>query len=186
MQGAPPINSLTIFDWVLVFVVVVSTLAAFGKGLIRVLLSLLGLVVGILAASWNYVFVAKNFKNWINDNMVAQVVAFLLILVLVMMIFWAIARILQASVKAVGLGFLDRLLGAVFGFVRGLVLGVVAMMAVTAFLPESDVAKNSVLAPYFLDGVHAVSFVVPEHFQDQISAGAKYLSHQSELFRPKR
>jgi membrane protein required for colicin V production len=93
--------------------------------------------------------------------------------------------VLRKTVKAIGLGFVDRLLGAAFGLLRGLLIGVAAMMAVTAFVPQAGSVQNSQLAPYFLRGVHAVSFVVPQDFQDQISAGAMYLLHKTpELFRP--
>jgi len=185
MQMPPAATTFTAFDWFLVLVVVISTAMAFQRGLIRVLLSLGGLIVGILVASWNYQAVALNLSRWISSFQVAEVVAFLLILILVMVLFAWIAKILRSTVQAIGLGFVDRVLGAAFGFVRGLLIGVVMMMAVTAFAPRTSWIQNSQLAPYFLSGVHAVSFVVPEHFQDQISAGAEYLLHETpELFRP--
>jgi membrane protein required for colicin V production len=185
MQTHPAVTSLTAFDWFLVLIIVISTAAAFSKGFIRVLLSLGGLIAGIIIASWNYLSVANHLHRWITSFAASEVVAFLLILVLVMVLFAWIAKILRKTAKAIGLGFVDRLLGAAFGVVRGLLLGVAAMMAVTAFFPDSPWVQNSRLAPYFLAGVHAVSFVVPEHFQDQISSGAKYLLHETpELFRP--
>jgi len=184
-QAVPAATTFTAFDWFLVLIVVLSTVMAFQRGFIRVLLSLGGLIAGIIVASWNYPVVAANLSRWISNFQTAEVVAFVLILILVMVLFAVVAKILRTTVKAIGLGFIDRLLGAAFGFLRGLLIGVAAMMAVTAFAPESSWIQHSQLAPYFLSGVHAVSFVVPEHFQDQISAGAKYLLHETpELFRP--
>lgn len=185
MQTTPTVFSLTAFDWLLVVIVVVSTLAAMQRGFIRVLLSLIGLIAGIIIASWNYLAVAVRLQQWIASFAAAQVLAFLLILSLVMVLAAAVARILRSTIKAIGLGFVDRLLGAVVGFVRGLLLGVAAMLAVTAFFPDSPWVQDSRLAPYFLDEIHAVSFVLPEHFQVQVSNGARYLLHQApSLFRP--
>jgi membrane protein required for colicin V production len=185
MQTPLPDTGFTYFEWFLVLLVVLSTAMAFSKGIIRVLLSLGGLTAGILIASWNYLSVARNLQRYIPDLTIAEVVAFLLILVLVIILFAWIAKVLRSSVKAIGLGFFDRLLGAIFGFIRGLLLGVAVLMAITAFYPNSPWVENSRLAPYFLDGVHAVSFVVPRDFQDQISAGATYVLHRTpELFRP--
>ena len=181
----PPSSDFTPFDWFLVVVIVVSTVAAFQRGFIRVLLSLGGLFTGIIVASWEYLQLAISLHRWILNFQAAEVIAFLLIMALVMVVFGVVAKLLRKTVQAIGLGFVDRLLGAVFGAIRGLLLGVAAMMAVTAFVPDATWIQNSQLAPYFLSGVHAVSFVVPEHFQDQMSAGAKYLLRETpELLRP--
>jgi membrane protein required for colicin V production len=168
-------SALSAFDWFLIMLVLLSTTAAFFRGFIKVLFSLAGLVIGILLASWNYLSLATQLHGFITSFAVAQVVAFLLILIGVMIVFAILAAVLRRAVSAVGLGFFDRLLGAVIGFLRGMLIGVAVMMAVTAFLPGSPWVKNSQLAPYFLAGAHAVSFVVPQHFQEQISAGATHL-----------
>jgi membrane protein required for colicin V production len=185
MQGPPAEGAFTYFDWFLIVVVTISTLAALRRGFISVLFSLGGLVVGILVASWNYLTVANSLHRVIVSFALAEVVAFVLIAVVVIVVFSVVATVLRKTVKAIGLGFVDRLLGAAFGLLRGLLIGVAALMAVTAFVPQTGWVQDSQLAPYFLRGVHAVSFVVPQHFQDQISAGAIYLLHKTpELFRP--
>jgi membrane protein required for colicin V production len=185
MHLPQPDGTLTAFDWFLVLVLATSTLAAFARGAIRVLLSLAGLIVGIVIASWYYPDVAQRLSRWIFSYVLCEFLAFLFLLVLVVTLFTLIATILSKTVKAVGLGFMDRLLGALLGAIRGALLGIAAMMALTAFFPESPWLENSLLTPYFLRGVHALSFVVPDHFEDRIAAGAKHLLHQTPgLFRP--
>jgi membrane protein required for colicin V production len=185
MPAPPPVVTFTVFDWFLVLIVLISTLAAFQKGIIRVLLSLGGLIVGMIVASWNYETLALSLQRSIPNFIVCEVVAFLAIFVLVLVLFSLVAKAISKTVKAIGLGFVDRLLGAAFGLARGVLLGIVAMMVAAAFFPQASWLQNSALSPYFLGGVHAVSFVVPAHFQDQISVGAKYLLHETpELFRP--
>ena len=169
------INSLTAFDWVLVGVVVISAAMAFRRGFIRVLFSLAGLIVGILVASWNYVRLATWLHRWVTSLPTAEIIAFLAILLAVWFVFALVAGMVRQAVRAVGLGFADRMLGAAFGAVRGVLLGIAAMMAVAAFAPESSWVTQSVLAPYFLAGSHAVSFVVPHHFEEQMSDGARHL-----------
>jgi len=176
---APPDTPFTGFDWFLVVLLAISILAAFQRGFIRAILSLAGVVVGILAASWNFLEVAVRLQRWIASFAICELLAFLLILVLVMAVFTIAATVLAKTVKAVGLGFLDRLLGAAFGLVRGILIGVAAIMAATAFFPDSGWLRHSVLTPYFLGEVHAVSFVVPGHFQQQIADGVKHLFHET-------
>jgi membrane protein required for colicin V production len=169
------VSSLSAFDWALVAVVVVSALMAFRRGFIRVLFSLAGLIAGILVASWNYLRLGEWMHRWITSLPTAQILAFLAILLAVWFCFAAVAGIVRSAVKAVGLGFADRMLGAAFGAARGVLLGIAAMMALTAFAPDSSWTKSSVLAPYFLAGAHEVSFVVPQHFGEQMSDGASRL-----------
>lgn len=167
--------SLTGFDWVLVVCVVVSAAMAFRRGLIRVLFSFAGLVAGLIVASWNYLQVGAGLHAWVANVATAQILAFLAILLAVWFVFAMIAAFVRRAVKAVGLGFADRMLGAAFGVARGVLLGIAAMMALVAFAPESSWMKQSVLAPYFLEGAHAVSFIVPQHFEKQMSEGARHL-----------
>lgn len=188
MQAHPAftLSQLSSFDWFLIIIVLISAVAAFRRGIIRVLFSLAGLIAGIVLASWNYPRLAGWLHRWVTSEAAAQVIAFLAILCSVMILCTLAAGLVRRTVKAVGLGLADRLLGAAFGFIRGGLLGVAILMAITAFLPESPWIKNSFLAPYFLAGSHAVSFVVPRSFQEQLAAGAAHLLQQTpEQLRPR-
>jgi membrane protein required for colicin V production len=173
--GSTTIASFTAFDWLLVCTVAISALMAFRRGFIRVLFSLAGLIAGILFASWNYLRLATWMHRWVTSLPAAQIIAFLTIILAVWFVFATAAGFVRRAAKAVGLGFADRLLGAAFGVARGVLLGIAAMMVLAAFVPESGWIKKSVLAPYFLEGAHAVSFVVPRHFEAQMSDGARHL-----------
>ena len=175
--AAEPVTfaSLTGFDWILVGCVVVSAAMAFRRGLIRVLFSLAGLVAGLLVAMWNYVEVGAWMQTWVTSLATAEVLAFLAILLAVWFLFAIAGAFVRRAVRAVGLGFADRILGAAFGVARGVLLGFAAMMALAAFAPDSEWMRESVLAPYFFQGAHAVSFVLPQHFEAQMSDGARHL-----------
>ena len=167
------------FDWFLTAVLVYSTIMALVRGIILELFSLGGLIAGILLASWNYNHVALLLSSLITTPATAQIVAFLLIVLGVMMLSTLLGKALNRTAQAIGLGFFDRILGAVFGFFRGCLLGVAILIAVAAFLPQSQWIANSHLSPYFLAGAHAVSFVVPHDLQQQILDGAEQIKHNA-------
>lgn len=178
-------SSLTAFDGLLLLIVVVSTLLAFRRGIIRVLLSIAGFVVGLMLAAWNYVEFATWLHQWILSMAAAEVTAFLAILFGVMVVASIVGSVVRRVVKTVGLGFVDRLLGALFGLFRGVLLGVAVMLAVAAFVPDSPWLRKSTLAPYFLAGSHAVSFVVPEQLAMRIAHGtAELLDRTRDGHRP--
>jgi membrane protein required for colicin V production len=168
-----------LFDWFLLAILGYSTVMAFVRGIILELFSLSGLIAGILLASWNYLHVALLLGRFITTPSTAQIVAFFLILITVMVLCALLGKLLNRTAHAIGLGFFDRLLGAVFGVLRGCLFGVAILMAVAAFLPQSQWLADSQLSPYFLAGAHAVSFVVPHDLRQQILDGAVQLKHNA-------
>jgi membrane protein required for colicin V production len=170
---------MNLFDWFLIVILAWSTVLAFVRGLLLELFSLGGLIAGILLASWNYHRFAPLLSRLITNPSTADVVAFLLIAIGIMVLCTIAGKVLNSTANAIGLGFFNRLLGAVFGFARGCLIGVAIMMAAAAFLPPAPWITNSHLAPYFLAGAHAVSFVVPHDLQQLILDGAKELKHNA-------
>ena len=172
------LKALSPLDWVLIALLLYSTVAAFLRGIFREVFSLVGLVAGILFASWNYPMVAERLIAWLAIPFAtAEIAAFLLIVVVVMVLCGLAGRLLSTTARTIGLGFLDRLLGAAFGFSRGFLMGVALMMGVTAFAPQSAWLKKSQLSSYFLEGAHAVCFVVPTQLQERVRLGALDLKH---------
>jgi membrane protein required for colicin V production len=164
-------------DWLLTALLAYSVIKAALQGFFREAFTLAGLVIGLLLASWGYERAALKLTGLITSPPIAQFVAFLGILAVTMVIFSLAGRLLRRTASAIGLGMLDRLGGAVFGFVRGCLLGVAVLMAFTAFLPTAPWIRDSKMAPYFLQGGHAVSFLVPEDLKHKLLDGAASIKH---------
>src|SRR5947208_3626409 len=145
---------MNLFDCCLIAVLAYSTIMAFLRGIILELFSLGGLIAGILLASWNYKHVSTIFEILITTPAIAQIIAFLLIIIAIMVLSALLGKALNRTAHAIGLGFFDRLLGALFGFGRGCLFGVAILMAIAAFLPHSAWIANSRLSSYFLAGAH--------------------------------
>jgi membrane protein required for colicin V production len=94
-------------------------------------------------------------------------------------------RLFRGVVRQVGLGIIDRLLGALFGLVKGCVVVTLVLMAVVAFLPPQDWLKNSRLAPVFLTAAHGGSHVVPFALGEKIRQGLQVLRmEQPDWLKP--
>jgi membrane protein required for colicin V production len=173
---------MNLFDWFLIALLAYSTVMAFLRGIILELFTLGGLIAGILLASWNYYRIAMYLERVITSPATAQIIAFFLIVIGIMILSTLLGKALNRTAHAIGLGFFDRLLGAVFGLARGCLFAIAILMTVAAFRPHSTWAENSRLSPYFLAGVHAVSFVVPHDLQQQITNGAQQLKHNAPVW----
>jgi len=170
---------MTLFDWLLFALLAYSTVQALLRGLVRELFSLVGLIAGIMLAAWNYSRLALPLGGVISKPAVANAVAFFLIAAGVMIAATIAGRLVHSTAHAVGLGFFNRMGGAAFGLVRGCLIGIAILMGISAFLPGTDLVKNSRLAPYFLAGAHAVSFVVPHDLEQLILDGATQIKHNA-------
>lgn len=164
-------------DWILAVLLAYSVVKAFLQGFFREAFALAGLIVGLFLASWGYHQAALRIAGLITTTAIAQFVAYLGILIATMIAFNLAGKLLHKGASAIGLGILDRLAGAGFGLVRGFLLGVAGLMACTAFLPTAPWIHDSELAPYFLQGAHAVSFVVPQDLKHKLLDGLSRIKH---------
>lgn len=170
-------SSFNALDWFLLLILAYSTIRAFLRGILLELVSFFGLIAGILLAAWNYATLAASLSRWIQTPAAANTVAFLAIVVFVTLLCGLLGRLLRRTAQAAGLGIFDRLLGAIFGLARGCLFAVAIMMAAASFFPTSAWIADSRLAPYFLSGAHAVSFVVPRDLRQRILNGCLRLKH---------
>jgi membrane protein required for colicin V production len=85
----------------------------------------------------------------LGDNPVTRyLAAFALIFLVVVIIGSLLGWVLSRAIRAIGLGFVDRLLGAVFGVARGVLIVVIAvLLAGLTTLPRQEWWQNALLAP---------------------------------------
>jgi membrane protein required for colicin V production len=166
-------------DWLLAILLTYSIVRAALRGFFQEAFALAGLILGFLFACWFYRTAATALKGLITSPQLAQLAAFLLILALTMILAGLLGKILRRTVSAVGLGFMDRLAGALFGLARGALLAVALLLALTAFLPTAPWIQTSKLTPYFLRAAHAVSFVMPTDLKQRLLDGLDRAKHTS-------
>lgn len=162
---------MTFFDWFIVVVILLSTIMAAAQGLVLEVVSLAALVLGLWLAFWNYDVLAAPISHVIHSAGVADVLAFLLIALGVMLIVGLIGRAISKVAHTAGLGGLDSLLGAIFGVIRGCFLVVVAIIAIAAFMPQKTWLNGSRLTPYFLSAAKDLSVGAPAELRHKIQEG---------------
>ena len=164
------LSGMNLLDWVIALTLAISTITAFMNGLIRSLLGLVGLIAGVMAAAWYAPRFAGWLIRWITPRSLAELVAFVLILAGVTVLASVAGRLLRGACSAIGLGFFDRLGGAVFGLVRGVLLLAALLLPLMPYLQQLRTARESMLLPYLLPASHGISFVVPRDLRDRIPA----------------
>lgn len=150
-------------DIIILVIVAASTFIGLKSGLIKMALSLAGLIIGIILAGRYYVSLAKQLTLIQQDN-IAQAVAFAIILIVVMIVASLLALILKMIVSAVMLGWVNHLGGALFGFVLGAAFCAALLTLGVKFPTASATIKGSGLAALLLDRFPAILNLLPAEF----------------------
>ena len=166
---------MNLADVLIIAVLVISVISAFVKGFFVEVFSLAGLILGLFFAAANYGAFAPWVLRVIQNREGANLIAFLVIALLVMLLAGLAGRLLRGLLRGVGLGIVDRLMGGVFGLVKGCVVVTLVLMGVVAFLPRQAWLDNSRLAPVFLTAAHGGSHVVPFDLGVRIRQGLQTL-----------
>ena len=115
----------------------------------------------------------------------SEALSFLAIAMGVMILAGLLGRLIRWSVHSVGLGWADRFIGAIFGFLKGCVLVTIAVLVVAAFLPQATWFRESRLVPYFLTAAHQASVVTPSELGQRIREGVTLIRNaQPPWLRP--
>ena len=149
-------------DIVIAVALIIPIFTGLLQGLIKAALSLAGLIVGVVLAS-NYYQQLGGMMGFMPSENVANIAAFIIILVVVMIIAFVLATLLKATAKAVLLGWVDRLGGAIFGlFMGAIVMG--AILAILVKFIGEGLVTESVLAGVLLDKFPIILGLLPSEF----------------------
>lgn len=150
-------------DIVILVIIVISVLTGLKVGIIRALLSVAGVIVGVILAGRYYAAFAGHL-TFISQPSLAKIVAFAIILIVVMVIAAVLAWLIKWAVSAMMLGWVNRLGGAVLGFVLGAVFCGALLTIWVKFGGISGTVNESVLAALLLDGFPMVLGLLPSEF----------------------
>ena len=170
---------MTLVDWIIVVVVAGAVLGGIARGFFRSACSLAGLVLGLALASWNYWRGAAILKPLVKSVEVANAIAFLVIAFLVMAVAAILGSLLAKMFEKVGLGCLDRLAGAVFGFVEGMVFVTLCLLVTVAFFPQTQWLTEARLPRYFFGALHVSTRVTPARLADRVRKELHTLESES-------
>ena len=170
---------MTWIDWIIVAVLAVSVLGGFIQGFLRSIVSLGGLMLGVVLAAGNYGRLARPRRTMVRSEMAADAIAYLIIAVLVVVIVALIGKILSKMVHKIGLGCLDRLVGAVFGLFQGALLVTCFILVTLAFFPKAQWLAQSRMPRYFFGACHLSTRISPDKLAERIRGTLKSLEKAS-------
>lgn len=141
-------TNLTLFDYTLLGLIAISLSVGVWRGVVSEILALLAWVAAFFAARVWGAPVGDWTATGLADPFWRHVAGFLAVFVGILVLFALVRWLMTLMLKAVGLRPLDRVLGAIFGVARGLLVAwIVVLLAGFTALPGESWWRQAVLAP---------------------------------------
>ncbi len=162
-----PLSNWTFFDYAFVIIIVVSTATALTKGLTREIVSLVALIGGFALAVFYYPVFSSWLVQYTRTEALADLMGFVSIFVGSLAVGALVAFLINRFVKMASLQWVDRLLGGLFGFIRGWAVASIIVLAFIAFPVWPGMMARSQLAPFLLAGARTSALLVPRTLKEK-------------------
>jgi len=150
-------------DIILIVVIAIATLLGFRTGIIKAVLSLAGVIVGVILAGRYSVLLASQL-SFITSEGLAKIVAFAIVLVGVMVVAVVLASLLKWAASVMMLGWVNHLGGAVFGLALGAILCGALLAVWVKWLDVNSTITESIVAAILLDKFPLILVLLPDEF----------------------
>ena len=158
-------QALSAVDWILLAVLGLSLLLGMWRGIVQEVLSLAGWVAAFYVSQMYAPAAAAWLPMEGSSQMLRYAAGFVVVFVAVLVGTVLVSALIKKLISAVGLGPLDRLLGSLFGLMRGVVI----LLAVTVFvgmtpMRETEAWKQAQGAQWLQQFLHVLKPVLPADF----------------------
>ncbi|BFM48384.1 CvpA family protein [Marinomonas sp. THO17] len=136
-------------DWLIVAVVVLSSLLSLKRGFVKEVLSLLTWVVAFVVAVKFSDQMQSLLVEQVQNDQIRYIVAFISLFVASLVVGALVSFLLGSLIQVTGLSSTDRVLGMLFGFARGslIVVAFVSLLSLSPAIQETEFWQTSQLIP---------------------------------------
>ena len=159
---------MNLLDILLLVILAMAALLGLKRGLIGTILSLVGLLLGVVLAGRFHGPVGNFLSRWISNPDTASIVGFAVIFVATMVAAWLVASFLRRFISMLLLGWVDRIGGALFGLATAATFcgAALAMLIKFNVLSAEGVTADSTLARFLVKYFPLVLNLLPGGFGD--------------------
>ncbi len=159
-------ETLTVFDWIALALLLASGLLALTRGFIREILSVTAFIAAAFAALWMFPIAQEPARSFIQPAWAADIVAvaavFLVIYIAVSLVTSSLSKSLRGGGEP---GLLDRLAGFIFGVARGVIVLALFVILINAMSPPDETPpwlRDAQLYPLLNSTAEALQDFAPE------------------------
>ncbi|UNM96462.1 CvpA family protein [Ignatzschineria rhizosphaerae] len=169
----------TIIDAVIIAIIAISVIVAFFRGFISEALSLVVWILAFMGAVMYYQDVGEmlpkifggslgslNSEDSIFSDLISFAITFIGLLILL-----GLANLLITFIlRRLSISWPDRLLGAIFGLLRGMfIVAIISLFVIESPFKETEYWSNAKLSNMATSWAHTLSSFIPENFLESIN-----------------
>jgi len=164
---------MTGFDFAVIAILLVSLLFGLWRGLFYEVLSLVGWPLAFMLSNMYAEGIAQHVP--IKNELLRTLGTYALVFIAVMMVWGALVLGFTKLVRAIGLGRLDRMLGGLFGVLRGLLVVLIAVwLAGMTDIPGKPFWRDAQMSR----GAEDVALLTKAWLPDSIAQRIRYQSRK--------
>ncbi|MCP2620216.1 CvpA family protein [Candidatus Aminicenantes bacterium AC-334-K16] len=170
------------FNWLdIILLIIIGVMIILGliKGFLRQILGLVGIVAGFILALSFYPEVAGFLLRFIQPSVLTELLGFLIIFLGIVFVGYFLAHLLGKALKG-PIKFFDRVLGGFFGFLKGVLIGGILLLALVLFPVNPSVIKASRVAPLCLGVTRGVVYLIPQKLKDKFNETYRQIIPQAK------
>jgi membrane protein required for colicin V production len=166
---------MSLLDVLLVVLVGTSVVAGFRAGLARASVGFVAAIAAIVFGFWFYGIPAAWFRERLDSETGANLFGFLTVFGATLVAGSLLGQLLSKIFKWTGLSWLDRILGAAFGLVRGALIGIALVAVLMAFTPKPipNWISESYLLPYAVEASDWCAELAPHQVKEAFGASLR-------------
>ena len=167
--------SLNFVDYAVLVVLAISSILSTLRGMTREALGLIGWALAVVMARFIGPFLEDPISNFVPNEDLVSGIAWAVPFIITVILWFILASLISPGLKKAGLGALDRWLGVLFGFVRGvfmvtaIYIGVLIGLGGEANMPKITTQAQSANVIRALGDIMAP--LLPEDLAEQLASG---------------
>lgn len=166
---------MNILDWAVLAFVAGSVLLGILRGGAKEVLGLGGLVGGLVFAFLGAPLLSPLLQDLIAAPTLRWLAAYVFIFIAVRVLAWSLGKLLAEIISAARLGAFDKVVGALYGVFRAVVITLTAaFLCMITRLPSTPLWQSSVAAPVAQRTVMILSVFLPQDIRRWIDPAAKF------------
>jgi membrane protein required for colicin V production len=157
---------MNLFDIIIIIIISYCLIRGLFRGLIKEIASILGVFGAFYAAYTYYPLMAKSLSQWISNDAYLNIMAFVVLFVVIFLLISILGSLIKYALKLALLGWFDRLSGALFGAIKGVLIVSVLLIIFTSFLSKNSAfIGNSLLSPHVVSISEVMSHFIPQEMK---------------------
>ncbi|MGL1863760.1 MAG: CvpA family protein [Pseudodesulfovibrio sp.] len=161
---------MNFLDIILICIGGIFLIRGFFRGLVQEILSLTAIILAIYLASNFQHLLIPHLELYIKSEITVGALSYVILFFGTLIVFWLLAKLVRSVLEITLLGWVDRGAGAIFGLIEGALIGLILIMFMQSFAPESEMLAGSEIVPRSQHLIEYVGDLTPESMRDMFNS----------------